>query len=154
MRDGRPVVLTDKVLRYGSKYLPQYMAPAGLLNGSVRDLVSWEMALAQGKLLKSATLAEMAKPYTLSDGKDGLWGLGYVSVPMNLFGNSAVTASGGAFGPHSTVSYGGGAATWSMAIPEKHLIVIVLTNLQGASPQNMAADIATLYEPSLVAAAH
>jgi len=42
MRDGRPVVLTDKILRYGSKYMPDYMAPAGLLNGSIRDLVSWE----------------------------------------------------------------------------------------------------------------
>jgi hypothetical protein len=29
-----------------------------------------------------------------------------------------------------------------MAIPEKHLIVIVPTNLQGANPQNLAADIA------------
>lgn len=153
MRDGRPVVLTNKILRYGSKYLPEYLAPAGYLNGSVRDLVSWEMALAQGRLLKPATLAEMAKPYNLTDGKDGTWGLGYASVPMNLFGNSTATKAGGAFGPFATMSYGGGAATWSMAIPEKHLIVIVLTNLQGASPQNMAADIATIYEPSLLAAA-
>jgi hypothetical protein len=38
-----------------------------------------------------------------------------------------------------------------MAIPEKHLIVIVLTNLQGASPLSLAADIATLFEPSLIA---
>lgn len=153
MRDGRPVVLTDKILRYGSKYLPEYLAPAGLLNGSLRDLVNWEETLSQGKLLKTSSLTEMTKPYRLSDGKDGIWGLGYASVPMNMFGNSSATQSGGAFGPYATVSYGGGAATWCMSIPEKHLIVIVLTNLQGASPQNMAADIATIYEPSLVAAA-
>jgi CubicO group peptidase (beta-lactamase class C family) len=153
MRDGRPVVLTDRILRYGSKYMPPYLAPAGLLNGSLRDLVNWEETLAQGKLLKIWSLTEMTKPYKLSDGKDGIWGLGYASVPMNMFGSSTATKSGGAFGPYATVSYGGGAATWSMAIPEKHLIVIVLTNLQGASPQNLAADIATLYEPSLVAAA-
>jgi CubicO group peptidase (beta-lactamase class C family) len=72
---------------------------------------------------------------------------------MNMFGVSGATKSGGAFGPYATVSYGGGAATWRMAIPEKHLIVIVLTNLQGTSPDALAADIATLYEPSLVAAA-
>lgn len=153
MREGRPVVLIDKILRYGSKYMPDYLAPAGLLNGSLRDLVSWEETLSHGKLLKSSSLAEMAKPYKLSDGKDGIWGLGYASVPMNMFGSSTATKSGGAFGPYATVSYGGGAATWCMSIPEKHLIVIVLTNLQGASPQNLAADIATLYEPSLVAAA-
>ena len=73
---------------------------------------------------------------------------------MNMFDSSTATKSGGAFGPNATVSYGGGAATWAMAIPDKHLIVIVLTNLQGASPQNIAADIATLYEPSLVAGVH
>ena len=153
MRDGRPVVLTDRILRYGSKYMPAYLAPAGLLNGSLRDLVNWEETLSQGKLLKASSLTEMTKPYKLSDGKDSIWGLGYAGVPMNMFGSSTATKSGGAFGPYATVSYGGGAATWSMAIPEKRLIVIVLTNLQGASPQNLAADIATLYEPSLVAAA-
>jgi hypothetical protein len=78
-------------------------------------------------------------------------GLGYARVPMKMFGSSTATKTGGAFDPYATVSYGGGAATWSMAIPKKHLIVIVLTNLQGASPQNLAADIATLCEPSLVA---
>jgi CubicO group peptidase (beta-lactamase class C family) len=153
IRDGRPVLLTDKILRYGSKYMPDYMAPAGLLNVSIRDLVSWEAALSQGKLLRPATLAEMAMPYKLADGKDGDFGLGFASVPMSMFGSSTATKSGGAFGPYATVSYGGGAATWRMAIPEKHLIVIVLTNLQGASPQNLSEDIAALYDPSLVAAA-
>jgi CubicO group peptidase (beta-lactamase class C family) len=153
LRDGRPVLLTNKILRYGSKYLPDYMAPAGLLNGSIRDLVSWEAALAEGKLLKSSSLAEMSAPFKLADGKDGIFGLSFVSVPMNMFGVSGATKSGGAFGSYATVSYGGGAAAWRIAIPEKHLIVIVLTNLQGTSPDALAADIATLYEPSLVASA-
>ena len=144
-RDGRPV-LTDKVLRYGSMYVPEYLAPAGYWNGSLRDLVSWETALSQGKLLKPATLAEMAKPYNLADGKDGIFALGYASVPMNLFDSK--------FGPYKTVSYGGGVATFCMSFPEKHLTVIVLTNLEGASPQYLSADIATLYEPSLIAATH
>ena len=52
------------------------------------------------------------------------------------------------------MSYGGGAAIWAMAVPEKQSIVIVLTNLQGASPQDMPADIATIYDPSLVVTAH
>jgi D-alanyl-D-alanine carboxypeptidase len=153
MRDGQPVLLTDKILRYGSKYMPDYMAPAGLLNGSIRDLVSWEAALSSGTLLKTAALAEMSTPYKLTDGKDGIFGLSFATVPMNMFGSSTAANSGGAFGPYATVSYGGGAATWRMSIPEKHLIVIVLSNLQGAIPQYLAADIATLYEPSLVVTA-
>jgi CubicO group peptidase (beta-lactamase class C family) len=152
VREGRPVPLTDKILRYGSKYMPDYLAPAGLLNGSIRDLVSWEVALSQGKLLNSATLAEMSAPSKLADGKDGIWGLGFVTVPMSVFGGTAAMKSGAAFGPYATVSYGGGAAAWRLAIPEKHLIVIVLTNLQGANPDALAADIATLYEPSVVTA--
>jgi CubicO group peptidase (beta-lactamase class C family) len=43
----------------------------------------------------------------------------------------------------------GGAATWCFSIPEKRLTVIVLTNLQGALPQRLAADIIALYEPSV-----
>lgn len=150
IRDGQPVLLRNKTLRYGSKYLPDYLAPAGLLNGSIRDLVSWEVALYQGRLLKLASLAEMAIPYKLADGKDGIWGLSFASVPMNMFEGSIATKSGGTLGPYATVSYGGGAATWRMAIPEKHLIVIVLTNLQDSNPDALAADIATLYDPSVV----
>jgi tetratricopeptide (TPR) repeat protein len=48
------------------------------------------------------------------------------------------------------VSYGGGAATWRVAIPEKHLIVIVLTNLQDSGPEELALGVAALYEPSIV----
>jgi CubicO group peptidase (beta-lactamase class C family) len=153
IRDGRPVVLTDKILRYGSKNMPDFMAPAGLLNGSIRDLVNWETALFQGKLLKSATLTEMATPYKLAGRNDGIWGLSYASVPMNMFDSPAGTGSKGPFAPYATVSYGGGAATWCMSIPEKHLIVIVLTNLQGAGPQYLSVDIATLYEPTLAKSA-
>jgi CubicO group peptidase (beta-lactamase class C family) len=147
VRDGRPV-LTDKVLRYGSYHLPEYLAPAGYVNGSLHDLVNWEITLSQGKLLKPAALAEMVKPYKLANGKDGIFALAYVSVPMNLFDTSTAK-----FGPYTTVSYGGGSATFRMSIPEKHLTVIVLTNLEGASPQYLSADIATLYEPSLLAPA-
>jgi hypothetical protein len=52
MRDGRPVVLPDKILRYGSKYLPEYLAPAGLLNGSVPDLVSLGGSPVAGKSIE------------------------------------------------------------------------------------------------------
>jgi CubicO group peptidase (beta-lactamase class C family) len=47
------------------------------------------------------------------------------------------------------VSYGGGAATWRLAIPEKHLTVIVLTNLQDSEPEKLALGIASLYAPSI-----
>jgi CubicO group peptidase (beta-lactamase class C family) len=137
IRDGRPVLLTDKILHYGSKYMPDYMAPAGLLNGSIRDLVNWEKVLAEGKLLKTSSLKEMATPYRLRDGRSGDFGLGFVTLSLPNAG------------PYAIVSYGGGAATWRLTIPEKHLTVIVLTNLQDSQPESIALAIAAFYEPSV-----
>ncbi len=134
LRDGAPVMLTDKILRYGAKAMPDYLAPAGLLNGSIRDLVNWEQTMEQGKLLTKASLREMSMPYKLNDGKNGEFGLAFLILPL---------------GPYQTVSYGGGAAAWRLAIPEKHLTVIVLTNLQASQPQAIAAGIMALYEPAV-----
>jgi CubicO group peptidase (beta-lactamase class C family) len=76
----------------------------------------------------------MTTAYKLRDGKDGIFGLGF-----NV----------GSIGPYKAVSYSGGASTYRLAIPVKHLIVIVLTNLQGSSPDTLAAGIAALYEPTV-----
>jgi D-alanyl-D-alanine carboxypeptidase len=137
LRDGKPVLLHDRILHYGSKYTPDYMAPAGLLNGSIRDLVNWEAALAQGKVLKASSLEQMATPYRLRDGRNGDFGLGFVTLSLPNAG------------PYAMVSYGGGAATWRVTIPEKHLTVIVLTNLQDSQPESVALGVASLYEPSV-----
>lgn len=138
LHDGEPVLLHDKILHYGSKYWPDYMAPAALLNGSIRDLINWEKALAAGKLITGLSLNEMAMPYKLPGGKSGDFGLSFFTKSL---------------GPnvhrYAMVSYGGGAATWRLAIPEKHLTVIVLTNLQDSEPEKLTLGIAALYEPSI-----
>jgi CubicO group peptidase (beta-lactamase class C family) len=134
VRDGGPVIMTDKILRYGSKAMPDYLAPAGLLNGSIGDLVNWELTMEQGKLLSPSTLRDMATPYKLNDGKNGDFGLAFLVTPL---------------GPYQAVSYGGGAATWRFSIPEKHMTVIVLTNLQSSQPQALAAGIMGKYDSSI-----
>lgn len=135
MGKNGPVVMNDKIVHYGSKYMPDFMAPAGLINGTIRDLVNLEAAFAEGALLKPDTLKQMSSAYKLTNGKTGDFGLGFV------------TASFG--GPYSAVSYGGGAATWRLSYPEKKLTVIVLTNLQGSQPQMLAAKIAALVDPEV-----
>ena len=130
-----PEVMQNKIYHYGSKYMPTLMAPAGLLNGSIRDLLNWEKTMADGALLTAASQKEMVTPYRLNNGKEGDFGLGYV------------TASFG--GPYKAVSYGGGAATWRLSYPERNLTVIVLTNLQGDQPQAIAAKIAALVDPEV-----
>lgn len=131
-----PVVMEDKIVHYGSKYMPDYMAPTGLINGSIRDLINLEKAFNIGSLLKPETLRLMSTPYKLSNGKNGDFGLGFL------------TASFG--GPYNAVSYGGGAAVWRLSYPEKNLTVIVLTNLQGSQPQGLAAKIAAIVDPEVV----
>lgn len=74
VRDGQPVFLHDGILHYGAKFFPDYTAPAGLLNGTIRDLVKWEIALSEGKVLKASTLKEMSTPYKLRNGKAGDFG--------------------------------------------------------------------------------
>lgn len=137
VHDGQPVFLPDRILHYGAKFFPTYLAPAATLNGSLRDLVKWEGELSEGKVVNKSSLTEMTTPYRLRDGSPGVFGLGFTT---------------GTIGPYRTVSYEGGAATWRLSIPAKQLTVIVLTNLQGASPGGLAAGVARLYVPELPAA--
>ena len=134
VRDGGPVIMTDKILRYGSKAMPDYLAPAGLLNGSIGDLVNWEQAMEEGKLVTPANQRDMSTPYKLNDGKNGDFGLAFLVTPL---------------GPYHVVSYGGGAATWRFSVPEKHMTVIVLTNLQASNPQALAAGIMGKYDAEI-----
>lgn len=134
VRDGQPVFLHGRILHYGAKFFPDYLAPAATLNGSIRDLVKWEVELSEGKVVNISGLNEMTKPYRLRDGRSGVFGLGFTM---------------GSIGPYRTASYEGGAATWRLSVPAKHVTVIMLTNLQGSSPDRLAAGIARIYEPEL-----
>jgi len=130
VRDGEPVLLKKGILHYGQKSWPDYMQSQAGLNGTIHDLINWEAALDSGKLIKADSLAQMERPYKMADGKDDFFGLGFVVYPVA--------------GPGS-ISYGGGAAGWRVKVPDQHLTVIVLTNLQGAQPETFIADIVALY---------
>jgi CubicO group peptidase (beta-lactamase class C family) len=130
VRNGQPVPLKTGILHYGHKVWPEYMQSAAGLNGSIHDLIDWEAALDAGKVIKAESLAELEKPFKMADGKDAFFGLGFIAHPIA--------------GPGS-VSYGGGAAVWRVKVPSQHLIVIVLTNLQGAQPESFIANIIALY---------
>lgn len=130
-----PVVRSDKIFHYGSKYMPDYMAPAGAINGTIRDLVNLEKAFAAGTVVNAANLKEMSVPFKLNNGKDGDFGLGFDTEQPG--------------GPYKAVSYGGGTAVWRIAYPDRNLTVIVLTNLQGSQPQLIAVKIAALVDPEV-----
>lgn len=128
-KNGRPVLADGKVRRLGLKPFPELYWPVGGLNGSLDDFIAFELALGSGRLVSPGLLAEMARPVRLPDGRDGDFSAGFVL---------------GQADGRRTVSYGGGAATWRLAIPDAGVTVVVLTNLQGSSPQTLAAEIAKL----------
>lgn len=134
LRDGRPVTSPDRIYRYGMKVIPSWMFSTSGSNASVVDLVKWDAAFWAGKILKRTTVDEMATPFRLDGGKAGAWGLGLLASDM---------------GEYRIVASGGGAAVWLFRVPAERLTVILLTNLQGSSPQTLAAGIAALYLPRL-----
>src|SRR5262245_6398152 len=90
--------------------LPSY----GGVFSTVKDLVIWTTALAAGKVVKPATLAQMWTPVRLNSGASYPYGFGWV-----------VDARRG----HRWVSHAGITGTELSYFPDDQLTVVVLTNL-------------------------
>jgi CubicO group peptidase (beta-lactamase class C family) len=127
---GAPVMSTDGIHPFGSKIATEWLMPAAGLSGNIEAMSTWENALWTGKVIKPASLALMAKPYVMSDGKTGDFGLALMHDSQQ---------------GHVTVHTGGGAAVWITTIPDQHLTVIVLTNLQASQPYKLVAGILDVY---------
>jgi D-alanyl-D-alanine carboxypeptidase len=137
VENGRPIFSQDGIRTYGSKTQPDHLLPNAGLNASIEDLIRWEQAIAAGDVVGEQSLQQMMTPYVTADGVETRFGLGFLANQL---------------GGLRTVSYGGGAAAWRIAVPEESLIVIVLTNLQAARPETFIGEIAALYSPAVAAA--
>jgi D-alanyl-D-alanine carboxypeptidase len=126
---GRPVI-AKAIHAFGAKGIPDWASPAAGLNASLDGMIRWETALWSGKAIKPPSLALMSAPYALRDGSHGPFALGL--IPRDRRGLA-------------TVSSGGGAAVWITTVPAKQLTVIVLTNLQGSRPDDLADKILGIY---------
>ena len=69
---------------------------AGSLVGSATELAAWGRALHQGKVIKSATYAQMITPTTLPGGRTVPYGFGL--APGDVRGRASVGHDGGIFG--------------------------------------------------------
>jgi D-alanyl-D-alanine carboxypeptidase len=127
---GAPVMSTDGIHPFGSKIATEWLMPAAGLSGNIEAMSTWEKALWTGKVIKPASLTLMTKPYVMSDGKTGDFGLALMHDSQQ---------------GHVTVHTGGGAAVWITTIPDQHLTVIVLTNLQASQPYKLVAGILDVY---------
>ncbi len=110
---------------------------------SALDMAKFDAALAGDRLLKPATLEQMWTPVKLADGSTprvmGGYGYGFGWFLNDIFG-------------HRIVLHGGSTGTAFWRMPDDHLTVIVLTNLEqlaGGDATSIAKAIATLYVPGI-----
>jgi CubicO group peptidase (beta-lactamase class C family) len=111
----------------------------GILS-TVLDLAKWDAALDGERLLKRATLERMWQTASLKDGTPmqsplGPYGIGWFLGERN---------------GHRIVQHGGATGTAFWRLPDDHLTVIVLTNLEmlaGGDATGIAKKIAALYAP-------
>ena len=99
---------------------------AGALYSTTRDLLKWEQALYGGKLLKPESIKKMTTPY-----KD--------NYAMGLFVSEAQG--------HKKIDHGGGIEGFNTEVayyPDDNISVIVLANLNGAAPGEIANKAATV----------
>ena len=125
-----------KALRNGEYVSPTQPFSAGALVSSVSDLVKWDAALAEGKLLDASTLEAMWKPTPVKQGQ-AEYGFGWQVGKRN---------------GHGFVAHGGGIPGFSTQITrylDDKLTVIVLTNTDGGQADGLARGIAARFLPAL-----
>lgn len=110
------------------------------------DLAKWHIALSSEGLWKKASLEEMWKPAVLSNGQE--------AVPFPA-GASGLGWALGIYNGYPRIGHGGsfitGFSSYMGRIPDKRLIVIVLTNQHAANPLRLAFGVAGFYDAGLLA---
>lgn len=99
---------------------------AGSLYSTTGDLLIWDQALYTEKLVSKKSLAEIFTPFKGGYGYG--WGIG------NKFNHSVISHGGGINGFVTQIS----------RYPDDKVTVIVLSNLQAASPGKIANDLAAI----------
>src|SRR5271157_410958 len=99
---------------------------AGALYSTTEDLLRWEQGLFGGKVLSPASLEKMTTPFQ----HDYACGLGVSTVK----GHKLIDHGGGIEGFNTQLSY----------YPDDKLTVVVLGNLNGPAPGNIATNMAAL----------
>ncbi len=99
---------------------------AGALYSTTRDLLKWECGLYGGKVLRAESLKKMTMPFKENYG-------------CGLFISNA--------GSHKKIDHGGGIEGFNTEVayyPDDRLAVIVLANLNGRAPEEIANKAATV----------
>jgi len=112
-----------------------YKIPGGGYVCTAEDLVRFESAMLDGKIVKPETVNLMWTSQKTADGKPTNYGMGFGITPGN--------------GPKS-IAHGGsqqGTSTSMMLVPEKRFAVAVMINMDGVPAANLARAILQIYVP-------
>ena len=133
LRDGQLV----HIRRNAQVELPSHYG----IFSTVKDLVTWEAALTEGKVVQPSSLAQMWTPVTLNDGTTRPYGFGW-----------GVDERRG----HRLITHSGITGTEYSRFPDDGLTVIVLTNLgsrvgtTGVNSWGLTIGVAGRYMPDLL----
>lgn len=140
---GYTYTRTRELKHVHEKFTPALRAAAGM-SSTAEELATWVIALQEGKLFDNET--------SLSQ----LWTVGKLNNGQFAGFNKRI--NGYAIGwpmvrreEHPAATPIGGGRSAIFVYPEDDMAVIVLTNLQGASPENFIDEIAGFYIPEMKA---
>jgi len=105
---------------------------AGSIMSTVGDLLIWQNALRDNKIITQASKEKAWKNYPLNNGKPMNYGYGW--MPNEIFGSPSVEHSGGIFGYTSNGLY----------MPNEDVYVIILTNCSCKNAAELSTEIAAL----------
>jgi CubicO group peptidase (beta-lactamase class C family) len=109
------------------------LRPSGAFLSTVLDLARWDAVLDEDRVLTKASREQMWAPMRLTDGGVSAYGFGWELDPFE--GRRRVHHGGSLPGFRAELA----------RFPDDRLSVIVLTNADGALPDQMAAGIARIY---------
>ncbi|MFZ0267357.1 serine hydrolase [Caulobacter sp.] len=114
-------------------FTPLHRAASGM-NSTAEDVALWAIALRQGRLLGPAALKTLWTPVAYTDGKLGQWGRGWLVMDRP---------------EHRTVGMTGGSRSAVYLYPDDRVAVVILTNLAGATPEDLIDEIAQAFIPGM-----
>jgi CubicO group peptidase (beta-lactamase class C family) len=135
---GYTYFVNGKLTNINPEIFPPFLRTAAGMQSTATEIANWIIALQKLQLFrKKETLAEMWTPSILNNGKTAGFGdllNGYAIGWLNATRPKLF----------AVVSVGGGRNA-IFIYPKENLSIVVLTNLQGSSPENFIDEIAKFY---------
>ena len=110
---------------------------AGAIFSTPTDLLKWDLALLDGKILSPTSFATLTTPRTLSDGRSTGYGCG---MSVQLTGNAVVLSHGGAVA---------GSVAQNIIIPETRSAIAVVANADFASTGEITSALVAMLTPHI-----